>query len=76
MKQTEKHHYILFNPLTGRKLFFPPTEPFLQYKDDINDPYFWQQANARSINAEYRKSQSEVQRKSQNYPKIEWDFIW
>lgn len=67
MLQVERDHYILFNSVTGRKLFFSPDEPFLKYKEDVEDPFFWQQPNARSIMSEYNKSRSEVQRKSQNY---------
>ena len=61
-------HYILFNSVTGRKLFISPDEPIFKYADDIADPYFWQRPDARSIQAEYNKSKSEIQRKAQNYP--------
>ena len=61
-------HYILFNPITGRKSFISHEEPVLKYAKDMDDPYFWHNTNARSIQREYNKSKSEIQRKSQNYP--------
>lgn len=67
MRQVQRDHYILFNNLTGRKLFFSPEEPFLKYQEDINDPCFRQFPNCREIEREYNKSFSEAQRKSQNY---------
>ena len=67
MLQVERDHYILFNSLTNRKLFFSEEEPFLKYKPMIDNPNFWRFPDAREINQEYNKSKSEVQRKSQNY---------
>jgi len=67
MAQVERDHYILFNPLTGRKLFFSENEPFLRNKQEMADEFFKYRPSARSIESEYRKSASEVQRKSQNY---------
>ena len=67
MCQVERDHYILFNNITGRKLFFDSEEPFLKYKEMISDPYFNCNPESRSILSEYNKSKSEVQRKSQNY---------
>lgn len=63
-----KNHYILFNPITGRKLFISDEEPVFKYADDLADPYFWRRPDARSIQSEYNKSKSELQRKAQNYP--------
>ncbi len=62
------NHYILFNPITGRKLFISPDEPIFKYEEDMADPYFWRRPDARSIQGEYNKSKSEIQRKAQNYP--------
>lgn len=68
LDQSLHNHYILFNPITRRKLFLSPDEPVFKYAEDLADPYFWQRAEARSIRSEYNKSKSELQRKSQNYP--------
>lgn len=62
------NHYILFNSLTGRKLFISADEPVFKYAEEMADPYFWQRPNARSIQSEYNKSKSALQRKAQNYP--------
>lgn len=67
MAQVERDHYILFNNVTRRKLFFGKDEPFIKYKDDISDPTFWQWEDARTIYKKYSESRAEVQRKSQNY---------
>jgi len=68
LDQAIEKHYILFNPITGRKLFIHHDEPLIKYQKDVNDPYFWQRPDARSIHSEYNKSKSEIQRKAQNYP--------
>jgi DNA polymerase-1 len=62
------NHYILFNSLTGRKLFISPDEPMFKYEEEMAEPYFWSRPDARSIQGEYNKSKSEIQRKAQNYP--------
>lgn len=68
MLQVARDHYILFNSVTGRKLFFGPETPYLKYREDVEeDPYFWQRPDARSIHALYRESKSQIQRYSQNY---------
>lgn len=68
MAQVVKKEYILFNNITGRKLFLDSKEPFIKYKNVVTDPLFFQHPEARSIMAEYEKSMSEIQRKAQNYP--------
>lgn len=68
LEQTMEKHYILFNSITGRKLFIPSDEPLIKYQEDIDDPYFWRRPEARIIQSEYNKSKSEIQRKAQNYP--------
>lgn len=62
--------YIEFNRVTKRKYFFDKDEnPYFKYREEVNDPYFWQKsANPRSIKQMYSSAQSEIQRIAQNYP--------
>jgi len=68
MTQTINQEFILFNNVTGRKLFLRSDEPLIKYKEVVNSPYFFQHPEAREIMKEYETSMSEIQRKAQNYP--------
>ena len=67
MKQVERDHYILFNPISNRKLFIGPEEPFLKYADLMGDPSFRNHPERKFIEELYNSSYAEIQRKSQNY---------
>lgn len=68
LAKAEHFDYILFNNITGRKLFISLDEPFIKYKNIIKSPEFWYDPEAKNIMREYNKSKSEIQRKAQNYP--------
>lgn len=69
--QKAAHHgYIEFNPVTKRKYFFKLQDnDYFVYKDEVEDPYFWQTAaNPREIQRKYNAAKSDIQRLAQNYP--------
>ena len=68
VSMVSQKEYILFNSVTGRKFFLKSDEPFVQYKNIVNDPFFFQHPERRVILEEYDKSYAEIQRLSQNYP--------
>ena len=68
MANTMHNEFITYNKVTQRKLFLDHNLPLIKYKEDVNDPFFWQRPDARSINALYRNSMADIQRVSQNYP--------
>ena len=68
VNMVSQKEYILFNSVTGRKFFLKSDEPFVQYKNIVNDPFFFQHPERRVILEEYDKSYAEIQRLSQNYP--------
>jgi DNA polymerase-1 len=67
--KTDKHKYVEFNKVTRRKYIFPETNDYFTFKDEVEDPFFWQTAaDARSKNGKYNKAKSDIQRLCQNYP--------
>lgn len=67
MKQVERDCYINYNNITGRKYFFKPDAPFIEFKDLMGDPSFRNHPDYREISKLYNESRSEAQRLSQNY---------
>ena len=41
LAKAEHFDYILFNNITGRKLFISLDEPFVKYKNLVKSPEFW-----------------------------------
>ena len=68
MEYTMRHQYVTYNSATNRKLFLDPGLPLVKYKADVEDPFFWQRPDAKSLHALYRNSLADIQRVSQNYP--------
>ena len=63
-----RYQYVTYNSATNRKLFLDPGLPLVKYKADVEDPFFWQRPDAKSLHALYRNSLADIQRVSQNYP--------
>ena len=61
LAKAEYFDYILFNNITGRKLFISLDEPFVKYKNLVKSPEFWYDPEAKNIMREYNKSKSEIQ---------------
>ena len=68
MAHTMHYQYVTYNSATNRKLFLDPSLPLVKYKADVEDPFFWQRPDAKSLHALYRNSLADIQRVSQNYP--------
>jgi len=61
--------YVQFNNITGRKYFFSNENDYFKYKEDVEDPYFWQLTdNPRSIIGKHNKAKGAIARLAQNYP--------
>lgn len=60
LNKTKERGFIEYNPVTKRKFFISPNDPFLKYKDWVNLP--------RELEREYNMKEAEYQRLSQNYP--------
>lgn len=62
-----KYGYLEFNPITGRKYFWPISNPYFENREFIEDPSSKYAPGYRTILQEYNKSKNEIQRIAQNY---------
>lgn len=60
MNATTSKGYIEYNPITKRKFFISPDNPFMKYR--------FEEFLTPDEGKEYRKASAEIQRLSQNYP--------
>ena len=68
--------YIEYNHVTKRKYFFnKETNDYYRYKDIVEKNLLYEEDNPRDVISKYNRAKNEIQRLSQNYPIIEWDFI-
>jgi DNA polymerase I-like protein with 3'-5' exonuclease and polymerase domains len=76
-RKAVKYGYIEYNDVTRRKYFFNTEENnYFKYKDIINDRFLLnEEDNPREVMSKFNIAKGEIQRLSQNYPIIEWDFI-
>lgn len=63
MSRTELTHYIEFNPVTKRKYFISPENPFVKYSQPEECGYI-----SYDNEREYKKAAAEIQRLCQNFP--------
>lgn len=63
LQKTLRNKYIEYNPVTNRKFFISPNNPVIKYADKVELGIL-----SYSEQQEYKKSISELQRLSQNYP--------
>ncbi len=63
----DKYHYLEYNPVTGRKYFFPFNNPYFSNKEVMADYGFRYNKMAKQIESDSNKAKGEIQRISQNF---------